>query len=159
MITITHTTRIAAPAMRVFLLSLSIDLHQESASQTEERAIAGVTSGVIGPDHTVTWQGRHFGILLRHTSRITRYEPPLFFEDTMIEGAFKHFKHRHDFVEQDGCTIMTDTLWFTAPYGPLGWFAERLILRQYMKRFLGVRDEHIKRVAESEQWKKFLQEW
>ena len=59
-------TRIAAPPDRCFLLSLSIDLHKESTAQTQERAIAGVTHGLIGPGQTVTWQGRHFGVVLQH---------------------------------------------------------------------------------------------
>ena len=42
-------TKIAAPPGRCFLLSLSIDIHKASTKQTSERAIAGVTSGIIGP--------------------------------------------------------------------------------------------------------------
>jgi hypothetical protein len=37
-------------------LSLSIDLQMASTAPTRERAIAGVTHGIIGPNQTVTWR-------------------------------------------------------------------------------------------------------
>lgn len=76
MTTIKLETRIAAPALRVFLLSLSVDLHKASTKKTSEEAIAGVTSGIMGPGDVVTWRARHFGLRLTHTSEISRYQPP-----------------------------------------------------------------------------------
>ena len=43
-------TEIAAPPKRVFDLARSIDAHQDTASASNERAIAGVTAGLLGPD-------------------------------------------------------------------------------------------------------------
>ncbi len=63
-------TRIAAPPERCFLLSLSIDLEMTVTLLTRVRAVAGVTHGIIGPNQTVTWRGRHFGLMLEHTSLI-----------------------------------------------------------------------------------------
>ena len=45
----------------------------DSTAPTRERAIAGVTHGIIGPNETVTWRGRHSGLMLQHTSLIDRY--------------------------------------------------------------------------------------
>jgi ligand-binding SRPBCC domain-containing protein len=158
MTTIQLETRIAAPAMRVFLLSLSIDLHMESTAQTRERAIAGVTHGLIGPGESVTWQGRHFGLMLQHTSLITRYDPPFCFEDVMTKGMFTGFEHRHVFTTESGMTVMRDTLIFKAPLGPIGLLAERFVLRSYLKQFLEERNGHIKHVAESDEWQTYLPE-
>ena len=97
--TIHLQTRIAAPPDRCFLLSLNIDLHKESTAQTSERAIAGVTHGIIGPNETVTWQGRHFGFMLTHETLISKYERPHHFQDIMLRGMFKSFKHDHTFDE------------------------------------------------------------
>jgi ligand-binding SRPBCC domain-containing protein len=153
--TIHIETPIAAPPERCFLLSLSIDLHMDSTAPTSERAIAGVT-GLIGNGESVTWQGRHFGLMLQHTSKITRYEPPTFFQDVMTAGIFKSFEHDHRFLEQDGNTVMTDELRFSAPLGPLGLIAEKLVLRGYLTRFLRERNEIIKQNAESERWRDYL---
>ena len=97
--TIQLETRIAAPAMRCFLLSLDMDLHMDTTARTSERAIAGVTQGQIRLGESVTWEGRHFGLRLRHTSKIVCYEPPTFFCDEMTKGMFKSFRHEHHFYE------------------------------------------------------------
>ncbi len=81
--TIHLQTRIDAPPDRCFLLSLDIDLHKESTAQTNERAIAGITHGLIGPNQTVTWQGRHFGFLLTQETLISKYDRPDHFQDIM----------------------------------------------------------------------------
>ena len=91
-----HTT-INAPIETVFDLSRSIDFHLKSAAKTKEKAIAGRTSGLINYGETVTWRGRHFGLFLRHTSKITTFERPVNFTDTMIEGHFTYFIHQHNF--------------------------------------------------------------
>jgi ligand-binding SRPBCC domain-containing protein len=125
-------TRIAAPAERCFLLSLNIDLHKQSAAQTNEVAIAGVTSGIIGPGERVTWRGRHFGLMLTHETLISQYDRPNHFQDIMLRGMFRSFEHDHFFdALEDGTTLMRDELRFIAPFGPLGRFAETIFLRRY----------------------------
>jgi ligand-binding SRPBCC domain-containing protein len=127
-----------------------------STAGTKERAVAGVTTGLIAQGESVTWRGRHFGVLLQHTSRITRYEPPAFFQDIMTAGVFKSFEHDHRFHEQNGDTLMQDELRFSAPLGILGTIVERLVLRRYLTRFLCERNQFVKQVAESEMWRKYL---
>jgi ligand-binding SRPBCC domain-containing protein len=122
----------------------------ESTTPTRERAIAGVTHGIIGPNQTVTWRGRHFGLMLEHTSLIDRYDPPHYFRDIMVKGHFRSFEHEHYFEPtKDGGTTMRDRLHFAAQLPPLGWFAERFILRSYLTRFLQERNAAIKRIAAS----------
>ncbi len=158
--TIVVETEIAAPPERCFLLSLSIDLHMESTAGIRERAIAGVTHGLIGLGQTVTWQGRHFGLMLTHETRITQFDRPSHFQDEMVKGAFQTFVHDHYFEQrEDGGTRMRDELRFAAPLGPLGRLAEVLILRRYLAGFLRERNEAIRRVAEgpSTVWQPYLQ--
>jgi ligand-binding SRPBCC domain-containing protein len=154
--TIRLETRISAPVERCFLLSLSIDLHMDSTAPTREGAVAGVTHGLIGAGESVTWEGRHFGLRLRHTSRIVAYDPYRFFCDEMTAGAFKSFRHEHYFDDAGSATIMRDVLQFAAPLGPLGAIAERIVLREYLRRFLTERNAMIRWAAESEQWQKYL---
>jgi ligand-binding SRPBCC domain-containing protein len=150
-------TKIAAPAERCFFLSLSIDLHVDSTASTRELAVGGVTTGLIGMGESVTWRGRHFGFMLRHTSKITRYEPPGFFQDVMTTGIFTSFEHDHRFEQQpNDQTVMKDELRFSAPLGILGVAAERLVLRNYLTRFLRERNAFVKEVAESDRWHEYL---
>lgn len=124
MIRIELVTPISAPIERCFDLARSIDLHMASTDWTGERAISGVTSGLIGAEQEVTWRGRHFGLPVTHTSRITAYERPSHFQDCMVRGRFRTFCHDHFFEVRDGMTAMTDLMEFEAPFGALGLLVE-----------------------------------
>jgi len=69
-------TQIKAPIDRVFDLARSMDLHLISAATTGERAIAGVTTGLIGLNEEVTFRARHFGLWQNLTARVTELERP-----------------------------------------------------------------------------------
>jgi ligand-binding SRPBCC domain-containing protein len=154
--TIRLTTWIEAPVERCFRLSTSIDLHVASTASTGEKAIDGVTSGLIGDGETVTWQGRHFGFNLRHTSQVDVWRPYSYFRDVMIRGAFTRFEHEHFFAPMNDGTRMRDELRFSAPWGPLGRLATKIFLRRYLTTLLMRRNAVIKRVAESEEWHTYL---
>jgi ligand-binding SRPBCC domain-containing protein len=149
-------TSIAAPPERVFDLARSIDAHQESAEGTNERAVAGVTHGLIGMGDEVTWEARHFGIKQRLTVRVTRFERPFRFQDVMVSGAFKSMRHDHEFVEHPPGTLMIDRFEFESPYGLIGRVVDRIFLFGYMRRFLVHRNNVLKRLAESEDWRRYV---
>ena len=104
------TVSIDAPIGRCFDLARSIDLHMLSTEGTDEEAIAGVRSGLIGKGQQVTWKAKHFRIRQTLISKITEFEYPVHFRDEMLKGAFRVLKHDHFFVESDGQTIMHDRL-------------------------------------------------
>jgi ligand-binding SRPBCC domain-containing protein len=147
---------IRAPRERVFDLARSIDAHQESTAGTEERAVAGVVKGLIGLGGEVTWEARHLGVKQRLTVRITAFERPKFFQDSMVSGAFKSMAHDHRFEEHPDGTLMTDRFEFRSPLGFLGKLADRLFLTSYMRRFLIRRNETLKQLAESDDWRRYL---
>jgi ligand-binding SRPBCC domain-containing protein len=149
------STTIAAPIERCFDLSRSIDLELAS-TEGHQQAIAGVTAGLIGPGQEVTWSGRHFGFLIRHTSRITAYEFPRYFQDSMLRGVFHSYCHDHYFEPSDSGTLMKDVVRFAVPGGILGRVAERLVLDRHMRGLLQQRNLYIRRAAESEQYRKYL---
>jgi ligand-binding SRPBCC domain-containing protein len=150
------TTFIAAPIERVFNLSRSITLHKISAAHTNEKAIAGVTSGLINKDETVTWQAKHLFKTRQHTSKITDLQSPDSFTDEMIKGDFKSFKHQHHFKQIENGTIMIDIVDFESPYGSLGKFFNAVYLKKYVEKFLIKRNDIIKHYAETEKWKVIL---
>jgi ligand-binding SRPBCC domain-containing protein len=147
---------VAAPRSRCFDLARSIELHMASTGSTGERAVAGRTSGLIGDGESVTWRARHFGVWQELTSAIVQYERPDHFRDSMVRGAFARFDHDHFFVHDRDGTIMREVFDYHAPFGPLGVLVERLFLTRYMRRFLWERAQVIKRVAESEEWRRYL---
>lgn len=147
--TITLKTTISAPIEDVFDLSRSIDLHMESASSTQERAVGGRTSGLIEMGETVTWEATHFFIRQRLSVRVDRFDRPHHFRDSMVSGVFSSFHHDHFFEENDGVTLMTDVFHFVSPWGVLGHLANGLFVTRYMRKFLEERNQCIKSAAES----------
>lgn len=156
MSTIHLTTFITAPIQRVFDLSRSITLHKISTAHTNEKAIAGVTSGLINKDETVTWQAKHLFKTRQHTSIITAMDSPNTFTDEMIKGDFKNFKHQHHFKQIENGTIMIDIIDFESPYGALGKFFNTIYLKKYVEKFIILRNDIIKQYAETEKWKAIL---
>ena len=149
-------TIINAPINRVFDLSRSIDLHKVSAAQTNEEAIAGKTSGLIGLGESVTWRAKHLGVYQKLTVEIVRMDKPKMFEDVMIKGAFKSMSHIHRFVEVGSTTKMIDDFEFESPFGIIGKAFNSIFLKNYMIKFLNIRNEEIKHVAESQLWQEVL---
>jgi ligand-binding SRPBCC domain-containing protein len=147
---------VAAPAERCFDLARSVDAHAWSTARTGERAVAGRTSGLLVLGDEVTWRARHLGVRQDLTSRITAFDRPHHFRDTMVRGAFARFDHDHYFDTQNGGTLLRDVFDYRAPLGPLGWVAERLFLSAYMRRFLMDRLRELKMLAESDGWKRFV---
>lgn len=154
--TIHLTTFVAAPAQRVFDLARSIDLHRKSMAHTDETAIAGTTSGLIGLQETVTWKAKHLRKIRIFKSKITAMEPPLSFTDEMVEGDFKSLRHEHHFKRIDNGTLLIDVFTFETPYGGLGRLADRLFLTRYMRTLLELRNKTIKEYAETDKWKFIL---
>lgn len=149
-------TNIGASKEICFDLSRSIDLHQVSMKQTNEKAIAGRTEGLIEMGEEVTWQAIHFGIKQKLTSKITRFDFPNSFRDEMVKGAFKSFTHDHLFIEKNGETEMQDIFDFESPFGSLGKIFNHLILEKYMTQLLTNRNHVIKEIAENGKWKEIL---
>ncbi|HLS30664.1 MAG TPA: SRPBCC family protein [Flavobacteriaceae bacterium] len=152
-------TAIKADKAIVFDLSRSIDLHKISTAHTDEEAIAGKTSGLIGLNESVTWRAKHFGIYQQLTSKVTEFDRPNYFADEMVSGAFKAFKHEHHFADlKDGGTLMIDVFYYQSPLGILGKLADKLFLEKYMTDLLKERNRIIKQFAESDQWESVLTE-
>lgn len=151
------STVIRAPRERVFDMARSIDAHQVSTVGTEERAVAGVTRGLIGLGEEVTWEARHFGIRQRLTVRVTAFERPAHFQDIMISGAFSSMTHDHTFEQHSDGTLMRDRFEFTSPLGVLGRIADSLFLTSYMRRFIVRRNAVLKQLAESGEWRRYVQ--
>ena len=132
-------TRIEAPIERCFDAARDLDLHLRSMQHTGETAVAGRTSGLIELGETVTWRARHFGVRQHFTSRITAFDRPRHFQDSMVKGAFAAFVHDHFFEPMDGGTLMIDVVELRSPLGFLGRIVDRLVLRRYMQRLIAER--------------------
>lgn len=142
-------TQIKADIEVVFDLSRSIDLHVVSTEQSNEKAIGGKTTGLIGLSESVTWRAKHFGVYQNLTSKITEFEKPTYFADEMQKGAFKSFRHEHHFTHNKDGILTTDIFEYTSPLGFIGHLADKLFLKKYMINLLEKRNHVIKEYAEN----------
>ena len=146
---------IEAPVERVFDLSRSVPVHLHSAHHTGEVLIDGPRA-LLGLDDQVTWEAKHLGLRRRLTARITAFDRPSHFRDSMVRGAFARFDHDHYFQTTGAKTIARERFDFTSPLGPIGRIADALFLERYMRRFLLGRATSVKRIAESDDWRTYL---
>ncbi|MBD8068080.1 SRPBCC family protein [Bacillus sp. PS06] len=145
---IKHDIFINAPINVCFDLARNVDVHIETTSKTKERAIDGITFGLMEKGDTVTWEATHLGIKQKLTAKIVDMEKPYKFTDVMVKGAFDSFNHTHEFTESGSGTIMQDTFCYKSPFGILGLFADSLFLEKYMRNFIVNRAKELKRIAE-----------
>lgn len=146
---IKHQEYIKAPIEFCFDLARNIDVHTETTSYTKERAIGGVTTGLIGKGDSVTWEAVHLGVKQRLTAKIIEMERPHRFVDVMVKGAFHSFTHIHTFELKDEGIVMTDHFDYTSPLGVIGKLADRLFLEKYMTDFIVRRAKALKEIAEN----------
>jgi hypothetical protein len=138
------------PVETAFDAERNISLHAATQGHRGERAVGGVTSGLIEQGEEVEWEAVHFGVTQRLRVRIAWMEKPEGFRDEMVKGAFKSMTHEHLFRSlPDGGTEKTDILWIEAPLGLLGRLAEVLFLGGYMRRFLRKKNRDLKAILES----------
>lgn len=148
---IVETFILASPQL-CFDYARDIGLHCETLKETEERAIAGTTSGRIELGESVTFEGKHLGLRRRLTAKIIEMDAPHRFVDQMTKGAFKALQHIHEFemAQREGKngTLMRDTLQWTSPLGPLGFFADTVLLRRHLRKTLVLRNSRLKTLLE-----------
>ena len=141
MTTITVETLIDAPPEVCFDLALDVGVHAESAAFSGERVVEpGRISGVVQSGDLLTFEGRHFGIRQRFTTRIVEVDRPRRFIDEMVHGAFKRLRHVHEFHQRDGGTLMRDVLELE---GLLG-----ILLKRHMDWFVRTKQQHLKDIIE-----------
>lgn len=110
----------------------------------------------MGPGEFVIWEATHFGIRQRLTTKITAFDAPNYFRDEQVKGIFKKLEHDHFFKQQEEHTIMQDVFYYAVPYGLSGKIFDKAFLHSHLQRLLLIRNSHIRRIAESGEWKQFL---
>jgi ligand-binding SRPBCC domain-containing protein len=112
-------------------------------AKSREKAVGGVTSGLISLGEAVTWRAWHFWLPIHMTSRITEMAAPDYFVDEQVKGPFRRFRHVHEFQDDGEETVMIDRIEFAAPLGPLGRIVEKLFLARYLRHLIETRNQYL----------------
>lgn len=146
---IEHPEFIKASPEVCFDLARNVDVHTQTTVHTKERAVGGITSGLMEKGDYVTWEAVHLGVKQRLTAKIMEMERPHMFIDMMVKGAFHSFIHTHTFKPTDNGTVMIDHFHYKSPFGWVGILADWLFLEKYMTNFLVQRARALKDIAEN----------
>lgn len=143
-----------APLERCFLLSTSVALVER---ELRMRPVRGRTTGLVTNGDVVRWEGWQLGLPQFHESLIEDFRPPFFFRDRMIAGRFAAFEHDHTFDDcGDGSVLLRDEVRFTMPWGWCGDRAGSWVLAPHIRRLMKRRFALLKRMAETDEWRKFI---
>ena len=153
MFRVKDSIHVQAPIERCFLLSTNVELVRQTIGL---EPVEGKTSGLVVANDRLLWRGWKFGLPARHETLITRYDRPIFFQDTMGKGMFQSFQHDHHFEEVDGYTLLRDVVRFTLPLGFAGQTVGRLIVVPHVLGLLERRLALLKRLAEGPDWERFV---
>ncbi len=134
-----------------------MDAHTASAALIHGAAVGGKQAGLAGAGDETTWSAQFFRMRFRLTTRIEDYHRPHRFSDVMCKGLFRHFGHIYTFEALgSGETRLLDMFSFESSFGPLGALLDRAVLRPQMRTVAGARVQFLKRVAEGDEWRRYL---
>ena len=73
-------------------------------------------------------------------TRIEEWVPGERFVDVQLSGPYRLWHHTHEFrPHPGGGTLMTDTVRYALPFGPLGSLAHRVLVRRDLERIFDFR--------------------
>jgi ligand-binding SRPBCC domain-containing protein len=72
----------------------------------------------MGKGTVISYRLGLHGIPFRWVSRIDEWDPPRTFVDLQVRGPYRYWRHRHDFEEKDGGTLLRDTVRYRLPLEP-----------------------------------------
>ncbi len=100
-----------------------------------------IRAGTLIDYRLVLW-----GVPFQWRTLIESFEPPLRFVDSQVRGPYRLWRHTHEFIVQEGGTLMIDRVLYQMPLGPLGWLAHELFVRRQLATIFDYRFRVIERV-------------
>jgi hypothetical protein len=83
------------------------------------------------------------GIPFRWRTLIEEFEPEAHFVDLQQAGPYALWRHRHEFVDVPGGTLVRDRVEYRLPLGPLGQLAHALLVRRQLRQIFDHRTQVI----------------
>jgi len=83
------------------------------------------------------------GLKLNWVTEITQINEKVFFIDEQRKGPYSIWHHEHHFSEVDGGVEMHDILYYSIPFGFIGSIADRVFVRNKVRRIFEYREKRI----------------
>ncbi|MBL8087858.1 MAG: SRPBCC family protein [Chthonomonas sp.] len=102
------------------------------------------------PGALIEYQLRLLGVPFRWLTEITVWEPGIRFIDVQRKGPYLLWEHEHGFRAKGSSTVVTDSLRYAVPGGPLAPMFTRLFVRGQVERIFEYRSRAIAQLFGSE---------
>lgn len=93
----------------------------------------------MAPGTLIDYRIRLRALPMRWRTRITEWDPPHGFADEQLRGPYRWWIHRHRFIPDGDGTIMTDTVDYGVPGGPLAPLINSLMVQRDVRRIFEYR--------------------
>ena len=89
----------------------------------------------------IQYRVKLFGFPMRWSSEITEWNPPHDFTDEQVRGPYAVWSHTHSFREENGGTLLSDSVKYAVPFSWLPGVAlvERFFVRPELRRIFEYR--------------------
>ncbi len=101
--------------------------------------VLGTRPGGMGAGTMIEYRLRLHSIPLRWTSRIDEWSEDRGFVDRQVQGPYRLWHHRHEFVADGEGTLVRDTVRYALPFGPAGELAHAAFVRRDLERIFAFR--------------------
>ncbi|QNI37014.1 SRPBCC family protein [Edaphobacter albus] len=119
---------------------------------------SGMRVGSLQAGDIIRWQMGLGKARLEYRSRIDIIRPYSYFREVMAtKGIFLYYEHEHHFARMDDGTRVRNEIRFTTRLGVLGRPLELTLFRTGLMQMLARRNARLKAIAESNEWKGYLQ--
>lgn len=98
------------------------------------------------PGARIVYKLRIHGIPVRWVTDIETWQPPHEFVDVQIKGPYKLWRHTHRFREENGGTLIEDTVRYALPFHFVGALVNRLLVAQDVRRIFDYRERVVARL-------------
>jgi hypothetical protein len=95
------------------------------------------------PGAVIDYRLRLHGVPVGCRTRIEGYEPERSFVDVQVRGPYRRWRHRHDFLDVAGGTVVRDVVEYETPLGPLGALARPLFVARSLERIFDFRRQAV----------------
>ncbi len=91
-------------------------------------------------DYRLSWHGIPMG----WKTEITLWEPPHRFEDLQLKGPYRLWRHTHRFQASGSGTLISDTVRYALPFGPVGRLVHAVSVRRNVEAIFAYRNEKVR---------------
>jgi ligand-binding SRPBCC domain-containing protein len=94
----------------------------------------------------IDYQISLFGVPFQWCTLIEEFESESLFVDLQLRGPYRYWRHRHEFRDVPGGTMVRDCVEYELPFGLLGEFVHSVFVKKQLDAIFDFRNQRMKAV-------------